>query len=85
MGNNIITTSEDMIIETAEVASKRGLPRGVKIAIGAGITATAVYLGYRFVVKPVVKKIKAAQQASEEETDSKKTVIVAAEDKKETA
>lgn len=60
--NNIMENTE--VIETAaeEIVVKTNSGKGFKIAAGVGIGVGACYLAYKYVLKPVAKKIKANQK-----------------------
>lgn len=64
--NEVITNEEtmDVIVETMpEVTSGNGL----KIVGAAGLALGLGFVGYKFVVKPVVAKIKAKKKAKAED------------------
>ena len=73
METNEIMTNEDYemdevydldLIDDSEKSENKGL----KTAIGIGVAAGLGFLGYKFIVKPIVKKFKAkkAEEAGEE-------------------
>lgn len=58
-------------IETVEAVGKTA--RGLKVAMGVGVTALVGYAAYRFIVKPAIAKAKAKKAA---ETDREPVEIV---------
>ena len=67
--NEIIMANEDVAVEVVESTTK--LSKGAKVAIGIGATVLVGGLVYKFVVKPIVKKVK-AKKASKQEEDWEK-------------
>lgn len=67
MENNEIINDE--VIEATTDLTTTGLSKGFKVNLGIGLTVLAGVVTYKYVIKPVVKKIKAkrAQKAEEEE------------------
>lgn len=62
MNNNEIMVNEE-VMEATEIATS-GAGKGFKIAAGIGLAALGSVITYKYVVKPIVAKIKAkkAQQ-----------------------
>lgn len=62
MDNNEIMVNEE-VMEATEIATS-GAGKGFKIAAGIGLAALGSVIAYKYVVKPIVAKIKAkkAQQ-----------------------
>nr|DAQ19133.1 MAG TPA: Type II secretion system, protein M [Caudoviricetes sp.] len=69
MENNEIMVNEEVIEATEEIANA-GVSKGFKVAVGIGLTALGGVIAYKYVIKPLVAKIKAkkAQQEINEET-----------------
>lgn len=65
MDNNEIMVNEE-VMEATEIATS-GAGKGFKIAAGIGLAALGSVIAYKYVVKPIVAKIKAkkAQQEGE--------------------
>ena len=66
MENNEIINDE--VIEATTDLATTGLSKGFKVSLGVGLTVLAGGVTYKYVIKPVIKKIKAkrAQKAEEE-------------------
>lgn len=66
MENNEIINDE--VIETTTDLATTGLSKGFKVGLGVGLTVLAGGVTYKYVIKPVVEKIKAkrAQKAEAE-------------------
>lgn len=59
--NNIMENTE--VMETAEeIVAKANSGKSFKIAVGVGAGVGVCYLAYKYVLKPVAKKIKANQK-----------------------
>lgn len=69
MENNEIMVNEEVIEVTEEIANA-GVSKGFKVAVGIGLTALGGVIAYKYVIKPLVAKIKAkkAQQEINGET-----------------
>ena len=63
MDTNEIMTNEE-VIETTEEIVKTGFGKGFKVVAGIGLAALAGGMAYKYVVKPVVAKIKAKKEQS---------------------
>ena len=68
MNNNEIMVNEE-VMEVTEIATS-GAGKGFKIAVGIGLTALGGVIAYKYVLKPIVAKIKTkkAQQEIDGET-----------------
>lgn len=64
MENNEIMTNEEVMEATEEIATA-GVGKGFKVAIGVGLTAVGGVIAYKYVVKPLIAKIKAKKAQSE--------------------
>ena len=60
MENNEIMSTE--VMEVTEEIATTGPSKGVKIAAGIGLAAVISGLAYKFVVKPIVAKVKAKKE-----------------------
>ena len=63
MDNNEIMVIEEAM-ETTEIATS-GAGKGFKIAAGIGLAALGSVIAYKYVVKPIVAKIKAKKAQQE--------------------
>ena len=66
--NNILTNEE--VLEATEEIATCGSKKGVKIAAGIGVSVFVGIIAYKYVVKPIVAKIKAKKELKEAQTDS---------------
>lgn len=64
MENNEIMVNEEVMEATEEIATA-GVSKGFKVAVGIGLAAIGGVIAYRYVVKPLVAKIKAKRAQSE--------------------
>lgn len=71
MDTNEIMVNEEVIEVTEEIATA-GSGKGFNVAAGIGLTVLGGFVAYKYVIKPMVAKIKAnkEQQAMEEEFDN---------------
>jgi len=53
--------NEIMVNETEEIATA-GSGKGFKVAAGVGLTVLGGFVAYKYVIKPVVAKIKAKKE-----------------------
>jgi hypothetical protein len=67
--DEIIMTEE--VMETAEETTTGKTGNGLKIATGIGIATAVSVLAYKFVVKPIAKKIKAKKEAAKVDANVK--------------
>lgn len=63
MDNNEIMVNEEVMEATEIVTSEAG--KGFKIAAGIGLAALGSLIAYKYVVKPIVAKIKAKKAQQE--------------------
>lgn len=68
MDNNEIMVNEE-VMEATEIATS-GAGKGFKIAAGIGLTALGSVIAYKYVVKPIVAKIKAKKAQQEIDGES---------------
>lgn len=61
MENKEIMVNEDVIEVTEEIATA-GYGKGFKIAAGVGLAGLGGWLAYKYVVKPIVAKIKTEKE-----------------------
>ena len=61
MNNNEIMVNEDVIEVTEEIATA-GFGKGFKVAAGVGLTVLGGFVAYKYVIKPVIAKIKAKKE-----------------------
>ena len=61
MNNNEIMVNED-VIEMAEEIATAGSGNGFKVAAGVGLTALGGFVAYKYVIKPMVVKIKTKKE-----------------------
>lgn len=61
MNNNEFMVNEDVIEVTEEIATA-GFGKGFKVAAGVGLTALGGFVAYKYVIKPMVAKIKAKKE-----------------------
>lgn len=66
MNNNEIMVNEDAIEVTEEIATA-GFGKGFKVAAGVGLTVLGGFVAYKYVIKPVVAKIKSQERTAEDE------------------
>ncbi len=57
MNNDEIMVNEEVIEITDEIAAA-GSGKGLKMAVGVGITVLGGYVAYKYLVKPLIAKIK---------------------------
>ncbi len=71
MNTNEIMVNEE-IIETTEGIATAGSGNGIKKVVGTGLTLLVGFVAYKYVIKPVVAKIKAKkeQQRINKEVDN---------------
>ena len=71
MNTNEIMVNEE-IIETTEGIATAGSGKGFKVAAGVGLTVLGGFVAYKYVLKPVIAKIKTKkeQQMIDEEVDN---------------
>ena len=71
MNTNEIMVNEEVIETTEEIATASS-GKGFKVAASVGLTVLGGFVAYKYVIKPVIAKIKAKkeQQAMEEEFDN---------------
>lgn len=65
MNNNEIMVNEDVIEVTEEIANA-GFGKGFKVTAGIGLTALGGFVAYKYVIKPVMAKIKAKKEQQED-------------------
>jgi len=63
MDNNKIMVNEE-VMEATEIATP-GAGKGFKIAAGVGLAVLGSVIAYKYVVKPIVAKIKAKKAQNE--------------------
>jgi len=63
MDNNKIMVNEE-VMEATEIATS-GAGKGFKIAAGVGLAVLGSVIAYKYVVKPIVAKIKAKKAQNE--------------------
>ena len=70
MDTNEIMVNEE-VIETTEGIATASSGKGFKVAAGVGLTVLGGFVAYKYVIKPVMAKIKAKkeQQRINEEVD----------------
>lgn len=69
MENNEIMVNEEVMEATEEIATA-GASKGFKVAIGVGLAAVGGVIAYKYVVKPLIAKIKAKKAQSEIDEES---------------
>lgn len=71
MNTNELMVNEE-VIETTEEIATAGSGKGFKVAAGVGLTVLGGFVAYKYVIKPVIAKIKAkkGQQRVNEEVDN---------------
>ena len=69
MENNEIMVNEEVMEATEEIA-KAGVSKGFKVTVGIGLAAIGSVIAYKYVVKPLVAKIKAKKAQSVIEVES---------------
>ena len=71
MDTNEIMVNEEVIETTEEIATASS-GKGFKVAAGVGLTVLGGFVAYKYVIKPVIAKIKAKkeQQGINEEFDN---------------
>lgn len=74
MENNEIMNNE--VIETTEEIIETGMSKGLKIAVGIGISAVVGFAAYKCVVKPFITKIKAANALKEMANQAEAEAVV---------
>ena len=62
MDNEIMTNE---VMEATEEIAKVGLSKGFKIGVGIGLTVLIGGITYKYVIKPLVAKIKARNELHE--------------------
>ena len=67
MENNEIINDE--VIEVTTDLATTGLSKRFKIGLGVGLTVLAGRVTYKYVIKPVIKKIKAKRALEEAEAE----------------
>ena len=81
MDNNEIMVNEEVMEATEEIATAGG-SKGFKVAIGVGLAAVGGVIAYKYVVKPLIAKIKAKKAQSEIDEEP---VILSGDEFEETA
>lgn len=61
MDTNEIMVNEEVIDVTEEIANA-GFGKGFKVIAGIGLTALGGFVAYKYVIKPVMAKIKAKKE-----------------------
>ena len=61
MNNNEIMVNGEVIEVTEEIATA-GSGKGIKMAAGIGLTVLGGFAAYKYVIKPMVAKIKAKKE-----------------------
>ena len=61
MDTNEIMVNEDVIEVTEEIATA-GSGKGFKVTAGIGLTVLGGFVAYKYVIKPMVAKIKAKKE-----------------------
>ena len=71
MDTNEIMVNEE-VIETTEGIATASSGKGFKVAAGVGLTVLGGFVAYKYVLKPVIAKIKTKkeQQMIDEEVDN---------------
>lgn len=73
MENKIVKNGKT--VEVANVTEQSLMGRGIKIAMGVGLTAVVGYAAYRFVIKPAIAKKKLKANVDSEEHGSSENEI----------
>ena len=68
MDTNEIMVNEDVIETTEEIATASS-GNGIKKAVGTGLTLLVGFVAYKYVIKPVVTKIKAKKEQQKIDKD----------------
>lgn len=68
MNNNEIMVNEDVIEVTEEIATAN-FGKGFKVTAGIGLTAIGGFAAYKYVIKPVMAKIKAKKEQQKIDAD----------------
>lgn len=68
MNTNEIMVNEEVIEVTEEIATA-GFGKGFKVAAGIGLTALGGFAAYKYVIKPMVAKIKAKKEQQKINTE----------------
>lgn len=63
-----IVTNEEVIETTADLA-QAGLSKGFKVGLGVGLAVLTGGLAYKFIIKPVMTKIKSQRELAAETDD----------------
>jgi len=63
MDNNEIMVNELEVIETTKEIATTG--KGFKVAAGVGLTVLGGFIAYKYIIKPIVAKIKAKKARQE--------------------
>ena len=61
MDTNEIMVNEDVIEVTEEIATA-GSRKGIKVAVGVGLVVLGGVATYKYIIKPMVAKIKAKKE-----------------------
>lgn len=61
MDTNEIMVNEEIIDTTEEIATASS-EKGFKVAAGVGLTVLGGFVAYKYVIKPVIAKIKAKKE-----------------------
>lgn len=61
MNTNEMMVNEDVIEVTEEIANA-GFGKGFKVAAGVGLTVLGGFVAYKYVIKPVMAKIKTKKE-----------------------
>lgn len=68
MDTNEIMVNEEVIEVTEEIANA-SFGKGFKVAAGIGLTALGGFVAYKYVIKPVMAKIKAKKEQQKIDKD----------------
>jgi len=67
MENNDIINVTDEVIDVATEAASAGLSKGFKFGLGVGLIILTGGAAYKYVIKPITKKIKAKREQRAED------------------
>jgi len=81
MENTEIMNNE--VIETTTEVVETGMNKGLKVAAGIGVSVVVGYVAYKYVVKPVVAKIKAGIEQKKTAAAEAEMYVVESEDSEE--
>ena len=68
MNTNEMMVNEDVIEVTEEIANA-GFGKGFKVAVGVGLVVLGGGVAYKYVIKPMVAKIKAKKEQQRMDAD----------------